>query len=320
MFELETLSKPAIIHVAGTKGKGTTCYYCNHIISEYQKRRGQRETIGCYTSPHQVEVRERIQINSKPISKILFARYFQRLWSEVQSLKSDPTCKTPPIPGYPGFLTLLAIYVFIQEKINVAIIETGIGGETDSTNVFRHPVAVGITTLGLDHTHILGNTIEDIAWHKAGIFKRGCTAFTVVQQEAAMNVLHERAKEIGVSEDLNIVTDEIVRSYGLTVNPNMYFQRLNASLAISLATTYLASIDPDFSMSKDLTRCLERTLLPGRCQIKADADNIWLLSVAHNSLSLQETVAWFKEVVQMPEYNHVNYFRKPLTSTQAYQC
>lgn len=249
-----------------------------------------------------MEVRERIQINSEPISKRLFTQYLRQLWSELQSLKHHSAHKTPPIPGYPGFLTLLAIYVFIREKTNVAIIETGLGGETDSTNVFRHPIAVGITTLGLDHTHNLGNTIEDIAWHKAGIFKKGTTAFTVVQEDAALNVLHKRAKEIGVSGELNIVTDEVVRSQGLTVKPDMYFQRLNASLAISLATTYLASVDSDFSMSKDSTRCLERTPLPGRCQLKADTDNIWLLSVAHNNLSLGETVAWFRKIVQMPEW------------------
>ena len=83
-----------------------------------------------------MEVRERIQINLRPIFKRLFSRYLRQLWSEVQSLKHHLVDKTPSIPGYPGFLTLLAIYIFIQEEINVAIIETGLGGETDSTNVF----------------------------------------------------------------------------------------------------------------------------------------------------------------------------------------
>ena len=128
--------------------------------------------------------------------------------------------------------------------------------------------------LRLDHTYILGSTIEDIAWHKAGIFKRGTTAFTVVQEDAALNVLHKRAKEIGISGELNIVTDEIARSHGLIVKPDMYFQQLNASSAISLANTYIASVNLDFSMLKDLTSCLEQTSLPERCQVKADTDNI----------------------------------------------
>ena len=75
------------------------------------------------------------------------------------------------MPNYFGFLTVMALHVFLQEKVDVAIMEVGIGGEYDCTNLIKHPVVCGVTSLGLDHTSILGTTLEKIAWHKAGIFK-----------------------------------------------------------------------------------------------------------------------------------------------------
>ncbi|KAI9777976.1 MAG: hypothetical protein M1816_004374 [Peltula sp. TS41687] len=295
-------SKFKIIHVAGTKGKGTTCYYCNHILHEYQKIYKKPERIGCYTSPHQVEVRDRIQINSESISKNLFAKHFLMLWNKIHALANRPELDLPVIPGYPGFLMLLAIYIFLLEETDVIIIETGIGGENDSTNVFQNPIATGITTIGLDHVEILGNSIEAIAWHKSGIFKPGCLAFTVEQDEAVLKVLRERAEEKGVAGPLEVVTERIVLDYRLTVTPDTHSQRLNAALAISLAGAYLKSIDPDFCMTTELAQSVEHLQLPGRCQTIADKNNTWLLSVAHNEISLRETIAWFKETIRHPDH------------------
>nr|KAG5700455.1 hypothetical protein BaRGS_013942 [Batillaria attramentaria] len=75
------------------------------------------------------------------------------------------------MPHYFGFLTVMAFYVFVREKVDVALLEVGIGGEYDSTNVVRKPIVCGISSLDLDHTNLLGHTLEDIAWHKSGIFK-----------------------------------------------------------------------------------------------------------------------------------------------------
>lgn len=110
----------------------------------------------------------------------------------LQSLARRPDL---PVPGYPGFLALLGIYIFIQEEVDVVILETGMGGERDSTNVFPRPVATGIATIALDHTQVLGNTVEEIAWHKAGIFKPRCLAGAVVQDEGILKVLRSRAEE-----------------------------------------------------------------------------------------------------------------------------
>lgn len=89
----------------------------------------------------------------------------------------------------------MAFEVFIEEKVDVAIVEVGIGGEYDCTNILRKVPVVGITSLGLDHTNLLGNTIESIAWNKAGIMKQGSKVFTVPQTEPSMKVLRERSVE-----------------------------------------------------------------------------------------------------------------------------
>lgn len=290
-----------MIHVAGSKGKGTACYFCNHILNEHRRTTGEPKKIGCYTSPHQLDVRDRFLINNKRISKQLFSHYVRELHNRIRYLTQQPEVEAPRIPIYPGFLALLAMYIFVLEKFDVVVLETGIGGETDSTNVFPHPIATGITTIGLDHVQVLGDTVEKIAWHKAGIFKPGSPAFAVEQDEAILNVFRKRAEEINVVGKLQIVTDERVLAHGLKLNPDMRYQRLNAALAMSLAETYLKSEYPHFTMTDEIARSLHDTVLPGRSEVIMEKDNTWYISIAHNEISLKETVAWFKGTVEGTE-------------------
>jgi len=107
-----------------------------------------------------------------------------------------------------------------------------------------------------------------------------------------------KAKEVRTLSELRVVTEKTVRDYDIIVDPNMPYQRLNASLAISLANAYLKSTDPEFVMTRVLACNVESAHLPGRCQIKADEQNTWFLSTAHNPVSLIETISWFKEIVE----------------------
>jgi len=248
-----------------------------------------------------MDVRERILINNEKISKRLFSNYVRELDNKIHSLSSRSDLETPPVPKYPGFLSLLAIYIFILEKVDVAILETGMGGETDSTNVFPRPIATGITTIGLDHVEVLGHTLEEIAWHKAGIFKSGCIAGTVPQDEAVLQVLRKRAEEKQVAGKLQVITDQNILTYKVKVDPDMRYQRYNAGLAIFLAEAYLKSADPHFSMTGDIARSLEDVELLGKSQVLEDGDNSWFISSAHNEDSLKETVSWFKKYVQRQE-------------------
>ncbi|XP_057982667.1 folylpolyglutamate synthase isoform X2 [Malania oleifera] len=182
----EHISGLKIIHVAGTKGKGSTCTFCEAILRECGFR------TGLFTSPHLIDVRERFRINGLDISEDMFLHYFWDCWNLLKEKVTDDL----PMPPLFQFLTVLAFKIFISEKVDVAIIEVGLGGKTDSTNVIKEPVVCGIASLGMDHTETLGDTLEQIAMHKAGIFKPQIPALTVPQLSEAMDVLKARAHEL----------------------------------------------------------------------------------------------------------------------------
>jgi folylpolyglutamate synthase len=302
----EKLRRVKFIHVAGTKGKGTTCLFAESILSEYRKANNCSIKIGCLTSPHLTNIRERIRVDSSPISEKLFAAHFSEIWSVMQKYPRLACASTAPsLPGYPGFLSLLALHIFAKEDVDIAIIETGIGGENDSTNVIPCPSATGITTIGLDHVNVLGNTLSSIAWHKAGIFKQGAPAFTVEQEEEVMNVLHERAIERRICGPLRVVP-QLAKEFGVRVEPDMAYQQKNASLAIALTEAYLKTLDPSFTMTSHLASAIERTKLPGRNQTVRQGNMVWFVSPAHNEISVNVASTWFRDAVTHSRYAPVD--------------
>ncbi len=188
------INKLNIIHLTGTKGKGSTCAFVESIL----KKSGYK--TGLFSSPHLIEVRERIKLNGKPLSYEKFVKYFDHCYSILVDGWNKDSDKYEK-PSYFQFLTCMTFYVFSEEMVDVAIVEVGIGGEFDFTNIIMEPVACGITSLGLDHCSILGNTVEEIAWQKAGIFKSSCTAFTVGHHSSSVvDVMSKRAEEKNVSD------------------------------------------------------------------------------------------------------------------------
>lgn len=201
----------------------------------------------------------------------------------------------PPLPRYPGLLTLLAFYIFSTESVDVAILETGMGGETDSTNVLTAPVATGISEIGLDHTRRLGSTLDKIAWHKAGILKQAVPAFSVPQPAAAEAVLRRRADEKGT--EILFVDDEFLIANNINVSPNYGFQRHNASLALQLAKTYLLQSTAPRSIDPHAAKCLERTVLPARFETIETKHIRWVLSIAHNNMSVDSACQVFLDEI-----------------------
>ncbi|KAK0115737.1 Folylpolyglutamate synthetase [Cadophora gregata f. sp. sojae] len=297
------LDKLNIVHVAGTKGKGSTCAYVDSILSQYRKSHAIPQNIGLFTSPHLIAVRERIRINSAPISASLFAKYFFEVWDRLEAATAESDVPLEK-PLYFRYLNLMSYHVFLQEKVDAAIYEVGIGGEYDSTNVVDRPAVTGISTLGIDHTPVLGDTIDKIAWHKAGIQKKDVPSFTVPQLPAALEVVEKRATEKGVKSFSVVDLDS--RLEGVRIRPDALFQKSNASLAIALTESLLKTLDPDFK--PDLTVLpsafidgLEQVVCRGRCETKVDGDITWYLDGAHTADSIIVATKWFSdECVQRP--------------------
>jgi folylpolyglutamate synthase len=245
-------------------------------------------------------VRERLLINNAAISEDVFARYFFEVWERLEESAIreglDPTHK----PVYFRFLTLMSFHVFLSEQVDVAIYEVGVGGELDSTNVVETPAVTGITLLGIDHTVVLGDTIDKIAWHKAGIFKTGSPAFTVPQVLAAMEVVEQRAREKGVRLEK---VDHHPEIDAVNFKSGASFQRMNASLAIRLAAAALERFGyalPDIAenLPAGFVLGLNEVEWRGRCELKVENLAEWYLDGAHTYDSLKVAVEWFAEMVQ----------------------
>ena len=189
----------ACIHVAGTNGKGSTCAMLEAIY------RANGYKTGLYSSPHLVYLGERIQINREAISEAKILEYCERLKSAAQEISHDDPDQHP---SFFEFMTAMALLYFAEQKVDIALIETGLGGRLDATNILMPQLSV-ITSIGLDHTEILGNSIAAIAREKAGIIKAGvpvvigalpAEANTVMREVAAQQQAPLQALSPGLTE------------------------------------------------------------------------------------------------------------------------
>ena len=293
------------IHIAGTKGKGSTSAIISSILCQYLPIPSRPESrvrkVGLYTSPHLRSVRERIQINNTPLSESTFAKYFFEVWDRLEdsARRAGPPTDASAKPVYFRFLTLVALHAYVRENVDSAVIECGIGGEYDSTNILLQPTVTGITNLDIDHTAMLGSTIGEIAWHKAGIMKSGSPAYTVLQPQEAMTVLQQRAEEKGV--ELTIVhRNPQLESVKLGLAGD--FQKTNASLAIAVAAAHLqalgyrdVSINP---LPKEFVRGLEQVQWGGRCETRNEGGLVWHLDGGHTVESINVAGVWFASCVR----------------------
>ncbi|XP_066961993.1 folylpolyglutamate synthase, mitochondrial-like [Macrobrachium rosenbergii] len=316
---LDDLDKLSVIHIAGTKGKGSTCAFIESILREHGYR------TGFYSSPHLVAVRERIRINGQPIQKDSFTQHFWDVYNALSASKESED----DMPAYFKFLTVLALKVFLREEIDVAVIEVGIGGEYDCTNVIRKPVVCGITTLDLDHTSILGTTVDSIAWHKSGIMKPNIPTFTVDQQPgSSLSVLMARAKEKNCA--LYLVPP--LESYGWGARPLQLglagsVQYNNASLALQLSRYWIdfqnkgvgvgksvkegngPEIAASFTLNDEEVCGLRSVVWPGRSQMMTCDHLQFFIDGAHTVASMQACIDWFTKASQFSLQQNENVYR-----------
>lgn len=304
MLDLEeSMSQMKVIHVAGTKGKGSTCTFTESILRNCGFR------TGLFTSPHLIDIRERFRLDGIDVSEDKFLTYF---WWCYNRLK-EKTSEDVPMPHLFRFLALLAFKIFSDEQVDVAILEVGLGGTFDATNVVQAPVVCGIASLGYDHMELLGNTLGEIASEKAGIFKRGAPAFTVFQPDEAMRVLRDKASQLDVQ--LTVVPSldpALLNGHKLGLEGD--HQYLNAGLAVALSSTWLhraghsklSYVEQSRSLPEQFIEGLTTASFEGRAQIIPDRyidiespdDLVFYLDGAHSPESMEACGRWFSAAVR----------------------
>ncbi len=284
------------VHIGGTKGKGSTAT----MLAKMLEANGY--TVGLYTSPHVVNLHERIMVNSNMISKQHMLDLLNRIYASIEKLsKTDP-------PTFFEIMTALAFMHFVDMNVNIGVIEAGLGGRLDSTNVIE-PKVIGITSLSIDHMQQLGNTIDSIAREKAGIFKHGVPTVTVEQEPAAMRVLKTEAMAVnapfsvtGVDIDFSH-RFETSREHGphtriCLTTPTSKFEHLRVPLhgrhqAINcgLALAMLDKLKADgYKIDNEkATAGLKEVRLAGRMEMIYDDPRI-IIDAAHNAASIRALI------------------------------
>ena len=176
-----------VIHVAGTNGKGSVCAYLDAML------RAEKKRVGLFTSPHLVKINERIVVDGEMLSDAQFLSVFEKVQAAVGRMQEENL----PHPTFFEFLFGMAVTAFAEAKVEYAVLETGLGGRLDATNTVEQPVCSVITSIGYDHTELLGNTLEEIAAEKAGIIKKGTPVIYMEGAEESNRVIEETAKNLG---------------------------------------------------------------------------------------------------------------------------
>jgi dihydrofolate synthase / folylpolyglutamate synthase len=250
------------VHVAGTNGKGSVC----HLIASVLQEQGYK--VGLYTSPHLKDFRERIRVNGDKVPEtwiVEFVNHFKKHWEEIE-------------PSFFEITFLMALEYFNFSEVDIAIMETGMGGRLDSTNVILPEISV-ITNIGLDHTQFLGDTLQQIAAEKAGIIKEGVPVVLGEMADEVYGVFENKAKEMHTS--VTTVRDsEIQNIPSDLVGPYQDQNRKTALLALAQLRSKGWQID-NTAIQRGFAKVKENTNLRGRWDILSEKP-LTVADCAHN--------------------------------------
>ena len=292
--------KLKVIHIGGTNGKGSTIAFLKNMLEKLGLR------VGVFSSPYLIHYTDQISINGESIPE---AR-LETLMADYQSLLEGEA--TANLQGTTEFeiITAIAYDYFASEQVDVAIMEVGMGGLLDSTNVCQ-PILTGITTIGLDHVALLGNTLEAIAEQKAGIIKQGIPLVTGRIAPEALAVIDRIAEgkdvprlaygaNYQVRHKESVVTGEVF-DYTSAVRQDRFQTGLlglhqieNAGMAIALLDTFCQEDGRELASNDLLAQALEETRWPGRLEI-VSREPLLILDGAHNPHAIKALVATLQE-------------------------
>ncbi|VTF33074.1 dihydrofolate synthetase [Streptococcus pneumoniae] len=292
--------KLKVIHIGGTNGKGSTIAFLKNMLEKLGLR------VGVFSSPYLIHYTDQISINGESIPE---AR-LEALMSDYQSLLEGEAAAN--LQGTTEFeiITAIAYDYFASEQVDVAIMEVGMGGLLDSTNVCQ-PILTGITTIGLDHVALLGDTLEAIAEQKAGIIKQGMPLVTGRIAPEVLTVIDRIAEEkdaprlaygtdYQVRHQESVVTGEVF-DYTSAVRQGRFqtsllglYQIENAGMAIALLDTFCQEDGRELASNDFLGQALEETSWPGRLEI-VSRDPLMILDGAHNPHAIKALLVTLQE-------------------------
>jgi len=270
------------VHIGGTNGKGSVAALCDAAL-----RREGGARVGLYTSPHLVAFGERIRIDGAPVSDEVLGEAARRLRAEIEATGASFFEAT----------TAMAFLIFAEAGVEIAIVEVGLGGRLDSTNLIRPEVA-GLTNVSLDHVEHLGDSLDRIALEKAGIFKAGVPVLVGVHQLDLQTLLRKRASDVGAPfhllDERVVIEDLATGASGttLTLNSGTWGRRTlstplpgahqgrNAAFSAELLGLLPMDVRPSW---ESLVEGFAGTRWPGRLQLERSQGTTWLLDVAHNA-------------------------------------
>lgn len=279
-----------VVHVTGTNGKGSTCAMVESVL------RAAGYKTGLYTSPHLSRYNERIRINGQDISDADMCLAAEKIASCIEKMEDHPTIFER--------ITAMAFLCFVMKGCQVVVLEVGLGGRLDATNVVDSPLCSVIANIDLDHTGVLGNTIASIAGEKAGIIKKGRPVVLSAQSREAEEVVEERCRELGCS--LQNTDPEQFRLKDCGLQGQTFDYRNRRDLKISLPGTYqlcnarLALDTVDVLINEGLRipeeavyRGMEEARWPGRFEVLKDRPLV-IVDGAHNPNGADELAKCLK--------------------------
>lgn len=314
-------SCPPCLHITGTKGKGSTAAMCESIL-----RKQYGLSTGLFTSPHLLDIRERIRTNGKPVSSQVFGRVYWHLRNKLEqhAKSTQGNDDLPTLPGYFRMLTLMALYVFAHHQdpaVDVMVVEVGMGGRHDATNVVAAPKVCGIALIDYDHVQILGDTLEKIAEEKVGIYtgreQAGEHCFVLDTNEPSpLQVIEDCVSTLRGKVKLMGRQHGPVLPLGAQLGLPGRHQRDNVELAIAMCREAMQRFpqleqrgrhnqhfegEPRGPGDNSLLPALSTVSWPGRCQLVTTDRMRLYLDGAHTVQSLNTGFEWFQQQEEAPK-------------------